>query len=640
MNIILTMIAAPLAAALLCLLLRRPAGWFALLAASFVVGQAALIFRAGGAGSPLFSLQAVPFTAGIFLAAAIFTLLVTVYSIGYMPAGPRSGEYYAYILLTLAGAAGVLFATDFLTLILCWGTLGIPLYMLIGIADKDDGGAAQKTLMIVGGADALMVIGIGIIWQVTGSLQFGSLHLPLNSPLLIIAFLALLAGAFAKAGVMPLHSWIPAAAGCAPAPVMALLPAAIDKLLGIYLLSRLCFGVFVIQPNSPLSLTLLTIGSVTIIGAVLAALVQHDLKKLLSFHAVSQVGYMVLGLGTGLPLGVAGALFHMFNHAIYKSCLFLCAGTVEARTGTTELARLGGLGKKMPLTFAAFLIAAFSISGLPPLNGFVSKWMIYSSITQLAGGSRWWVLWLAAAMFGSAFTLASFVKVIQAVFLGQGSEFAEKAKEGSAWLWAPPLLLAATCVVFGLWAFSLPLKYLIAPAIGVIPFSGFWEPGTATLLLLAGLAVGLVIYLIGNVQRVVEKPAFFGGEQLPLAEIKVTGTDFYDTVKRLKPLAIAYAAGEKRVFDLYEMTAALVRWLGARLFWLDTKAPLGIISWFRRDRSFATRLLVALIAAELLVEGALFIFGVRELLTGLAALAAVAATFFLTARLSRSYADE
>lgn len=640
MNYIMLTIMVPLVAALLCVLFRRLASWLALLAAAFVVLEAALIFRAGGAVSPFFALQAFPFTAGIFLAAAVFTLLVTIYSIGFITESKRSGEYYAYVLITLACAAGVLFASDFLTLILCWGTLGIPLYMLVGIADQDDGSAAKKTLLIVGGADALMIIGIGIIWLATGSLQIGSTHLPLNTPLMIAAFFALLAGAFAKAGVMPLHSWIPDAAACAPAPVMAFLPASIDKLLGIYLLARLCYDVFIIRPNSPLAIFLLAIGSVTIIGAVLAALVQHDLKKLLSFHAVSQVGYMVLGLGTGLPLGVAGGIFHMFNHAIYKSCLFLCAGTVEARTGTTELAKLGGLGKKMPLTFAAFLIAAFSISGLPPLNGFVSKWMIYSSVIQLAGGSNWWIVWLAAAMFGSAFTLASFVKVIQAVFLGQGSEFAEKAKEGSAWLWLPTVFLAAVCVIFGLWAFALPIRYLVAPAIALIPFSGIWEPGPATLLLLIGLAVGLAIYLLGNGRKVSERPSFYGGEDLPLAEIKVTGTDFYDTIKRFKPLEMAYAAGEKHYFDLYEMTTALVRWLSARLFWLDTKQPFGLIGWFRRDRAFATRLLISLAAAELLVEGLLLLCGVRELLTTLTALAAVAVTFFLTARLSRSYANE
>ena len=121
-----------------------------------------------------------------------------------------------------------------------------------------------------------------------------------------------------------------------------------------------------------MSILLLVIGSFTIIAAVLGALVQHNLKKLLSFHAVSQVGYMVLGIGTGLPIGIAGGLFHMLNNAIYKCCLFLAGGAVEKKTGTTELSQLGGLARFMPLTFTAALVASLSISGVPPFNGFRS----------------------------------------------------------------------------------------------------------------------------------------------------------------------------------------------------------------------------------------------------------------------------
>ena len=126
-----------------------------------------------------------------------------------------------------------------------------------------------------------------------------------------------------------------------------------------------------------LSIVLALIGAATIIIAVMIAMVQHNLKKLLSYHAISQVGYMVLGIAPGTPVGIAGGVFHMLNHAIYKCCLFLCGGAVEQATGTAELERLGGLGKKMSITFAACLIAALSISGIPPLNGFVSKWMVY-----------------------------------------------------------------------------------------------------------------------------------------------------------------------------------------------------------------------------------------------------------------------
>jgi formate hydrogenlyase subunit 3/multisubunit Na+/H+ antiporter MnhD subunit len=308
-----------------------------------------------------------------------------------------------------------------------------------------------------------------------------------------------------------------------------------------------------VVPNSPLSLTLMAIGSFTIISAVLGALVQHDFRKLLAFHAVSQVGYMVLGIGTGLPVGVAGGLFHMFNNALYKSCLFLCGGAVEQRSGSAELSKLGGLARPMPLTFAAFLIAALSISGVPPFNGFFSKWLIYQSLVDLARISPYWIIWLTAAMLGSAFTLASFVKLTHAIFLGQWSETTAKTKEVSWLMWLPMISLAALCVIFGVFAFNLPLRYLIAPVVGRIPISGVWAPGTATWLILLGLLLGLLIYWLGRVRKTTTKPVFIGGENLPAEMTKVSGVDFYDTVRRWGPLDRVYLAAERRAFDIYEL---------------------------------------------------------------------------------------
>lgn len=175
--------------------------------------------------------------------------------------------------------------------------------------------------------------------------------------------------------------------------------------------------------NQAMNTVLMITGSITIVAAVMMALIQHDLKKLLGYHAVSQVGYMVLGIGTGNPLGIAGGLFHMVNNAIYKSCLFLSGGAVEKRTGTTNLEKLGGFAKIMPISFVTFLIASLAISGVPPLNGFASKWLIYQGIIEtVRNGGYLWVLWLVAAMFGSALTLASFMKLTHAVFLGQPSK--------------------------------------------------------------------------------------------------------------------------------------------------------------------------------------------------------------------------
>ena len=153
---------------------------------------------------------------------------------------------------------------------------------------------------------------------------------------------------------MPFHTWIPDAAVDAPLPFMAFLPASLEKLLGIYLLARISLDMFKLSGGSWISMLLMTIGAITILLAVMMALVQKDYKRLLSYHAVSQVGYMILGIGTCLPIGIIGGLFHMINHALYKSCLFLTGGSVEKQTGTTDLAKLGGIGIKDAGDFCMF----------------------------------------------------------------------------------------------------------------------------------------------------------------------------------------------------------------------------------------------------------------------------------------------
>ena len=231
----------------------------------------------------------------------------------------------------------------------------------------------------------------------------------------------MLTGSFTKAGAFPFHTWVPDYAKYAPASSSAYLPASLDKLLGIYFLARITTGMFIM--NEWLTLLLLSAGVISIITAVMMALVQHNYKRLLGFHAVSQVGYMILGFGLGSMIGVAAGLFHMINNALYKSGLFLSAGCVEYRTGKEDIDDLGGLSKAMPLTFIATLIFAMSISGVPPFNGFASKWMIYQGIIEFGSGTgianKLWVVWLGLAVLGSALTLASFIKLIGGIFLGR-----------------------------------------------------------------------------------------------------------------------------------------------------------------------------------------------------------------------------
>ncbi len=561
----------PLVAGLVCLLIPRVAdklrAGLAVLTTLLVMVLVWPLFGAAGTTYdplPWLSLRVDVLSAFILLAVAFFGLIVAIYSVGYMKGRKQQREYFTYLLWTLGVSCGVVLANDLLFLLVCWGFLGLTLYLMASIAGPNAAEAARKSLMIIGGSDALMLLGIVIYWNLTGTTRMDGGAIALDSPLAYTAFLTLLAGAFAKAGAVPFHTWVPGFGEKVDAPVSAFLPASLDKLLGIYLLARCVLDLFV--PTPMMYGMLMLLGAVTVISAVLMALVQHDLKRLLSYHAISQVGYMILGIGTGTAIGLAGGLFHMLNNTIYKSALFLVAGNVEKETGTTDLDRLGGLARLMPVTFIACTVAALSISGIPPLNGFASKWMIYQGIISTGeNGGLTWVVWLAVAMLGSALTLASFVKVLHATFLCKPSVEIQKMKirENHISMLIPLVVLAILCVVFGVFAFQIPLGLMIFPVVQVdVP--GVWWAGPATLLLVLAFIVGLILYLLtmrgGKLRRV---RTYIGGEKIQdvyisgdkqgeQRHVEVTGVDFYNTIEQLPGLQRFYALTRKRVFDIYD----------------------------------------------------------------------------------------
>jgi formate hydrogenlyase subunit 3/multisubunit Na+/H+ antiporter MnhD subunit len=501
-----------------------------------------------------------------FVAGAIglFFLLTLIYSFGFMRGKKRLIEYYAYIVLTFAASLGVVLADNLIWLLGLWGFLGLTLYLLISLGSDTSGAVAKKTLIMVGGSDALMILGIGLVYVLSGTWQMHQVRLQLNNGLAVLAYICIALACFAKAGAMPLHSWIPACAESAPLPVVAYLPASLDKLLGIYLLARASLDLFVM--NSAANIFLMATGAVTIIAAVMMAMVQHNLKRLLGYHAVSQVGYMVLGIGTGLPVGIAGGLFHMLNNAIYKACLFLTAGNVEHKTGTVDLDKLGGLAKVMPLTYISTLIASIAISGIPPFNGFFSKWMIYQGLIEQLRITNYAlritvVFCLVAAMFGSGLTLASFMKLLHAVFLGQPAnrQTGRPANEVSPTMWLPCVLLASLCVIFGIFATQIPLRYFILPAIGSVTYIGAWFAGLSTLFIVIALVLGLIALNLKGLKPALRQDSVFcGGEALDFSQNRVSGTDFYLTVKEYGILKAVYKKAESGFFDLYEQAKVLV----------------------------------------------------------------------------------
>ena len=524
---------------------------------------------------------------GFMLAAAcLFGLLIVIYSLSSVKGKElANGRFYGHILLALGAAAGALLANNFVVLAIFWGFMGLPFYLLINMGKGEADAAGKKMFIITGASDSLLLLGIALLF--VGKKAVG-LHLGADTSegMMAAAFLCFSAAAFAKAGGMPLHSWIPDVAETAPVPVVAFLPASVDKLLGIYLLARISLHSFAITPGGWLSSLLMILGAITIVAAVSMALIQHNLRRLLGFHAVSQVGYMILGIGTGSVLGIAGGLFHMLNNAIYKSCLFLTAGAAERRAGTGELDRMGGLYKALPVTFLAAVIAALAISGIPPLNGFFSKWMVYQAVIEMGSKGGWlWIVLLVAAIFGSALTLASFVKVIHSVFLGQEYKGPKKGPVGpkaGLGMRISMVVLAGACVVFGIWAVQVPLGKMIYPAMPeTVKVIGFWQPQLATGLILLAIAAGLVIYLLGNVVKVRRDDSYVGGADVSAEpNMRFSAGDFYQTISKEMPvLRRLYVQAEKSWYDFYALGRRLVFYIGGGLRALHSGLLLTYVAW-------------------------------------------------------------
>jgi formate hydrogenlyase subunit 3/multisubunit Na+/H+ antiporter MnhD subunit len=531
-------------------------------------------------------LKVTPLGKFVLLFAMGFGLLITLYSLKSVGSGvKRVNEYYGAILLTIGGSAGILLSNHLLFLLIYWEIVTVSLYLLITTGGRNSNFAATKSFAMIGASDAAFMLGVFMVWALSGTFVISDISLATVSPLQIIAFLLLMTAAITKAGALPLHTWVPTSGEYAPASVMALLPAAIDKLLGIYLLLIIVREIFIIQ-SAALSIILAIIGAATIIIAVMIAMVQHNLKKLLSYHAISQVGYMILGIATGTPVGIAGGVFHMLNNAIYKCCLFLCGGAVEQAAGTAELDRLGGLGKKMPITFVACLIAALSISGIPPFNGFVSKWMIYQGVIKMGTGqtgavASLWPIWLTCAMFGSALTLASFVKIIHSMFLSRRPNELKDVKEVSPAMTIPMMVLALLCVFFGVF-YHVPLKIFIYPALNTpdTAIFGTWHSGLATIMIIIGIGLGVLIWLIAKLSRNVRiVPTWTCGEVQNNEDMRIPGTHFYKTVSRMGGLKQLYTGQEKGYFDAYDQGGRCGLILTGFLRWLHSGVLPMYLTW-------------------------------------------------------------
>ncbi len=498
-----------------------------------------------------FSLKIDKLSAFVLLIGAVIGFLVIVYTLFFMKGKSYQRMFYGFLLITLAFLNGTILANNLIVLLFFCEGLLITLFGMIVTGGQKSFPVAIKALVLSGTADLLLMLGIGMtIFNANGEISLDKLNVSLEDPLGCLSFLLLVLGAVGKAGAMPFHSWIPDAATEAPLPFMALVPAVFEKLIGVYVLARVTLDLFQFEEFSAMSYVIMALGAATLLFSVMMALVQRDIKRVLAYHAISQVGYIMLGIGSATPIGIVGGLFHMANHAMYKSGLFLIAGNIERQTGTTDMRKIGGLARKMPVTFLCFIIAAASYIGVPPFNGFFSKELIFDGALEIS-----WVFYLVAAA-GAFFAALSFFRLGHSVFLSKLNKETEKTvketKEAPLFMIVPTLLIAAGCILFGVYN-ALPIQSMIEPILGHLPvdtYAGF--PHNLTIVAISvGLLIGAFLCHLYGVNK----------ERNPL-----NATSYLYNAPILRSV---YRWADRRYLDPYDIGMGIVKGVSKLLFMLD-----------------------------------------------------------------------
>ena len=414
-----------------------------------------------------------PLSAWFLVVLGVLAVPVAIFSIGYLSHGALAGRsiYIGTAFNVLIGAVELVFVTNDGVGFLCaWEVMTLATAALVAVEHeiRDHRRAAYLYLFMSHLATGCTMAAFLTLAAASGSFAFTDMlsGAVLSGGWRDAAFALFVVGFGVKAGLIPLHVWLPEAHPAAPSSISALMSGVLIK-TGIYGLMR--FGAFGLGvPALSWGATIVILGGVSAVLGVLYALMQHDIKRLLAYHSIENIGIILLGLGAGMTalsmgqpqlaaLGVAASLYHVLNHAVFKGLLFLSAGAVVAGMGTRNIEDMGGLLRRMPLTGLCFLVGAVAISGLPPLNGFASEWMTFQSLLYGFSDATETVprllLPISAALLAltSALAAACFVKAFGIAFLAlPRSRAAAEVKESPAVMLAPQLFLAAACLGLGL----------------------------------------------------------------------------------------------------------------------------------------------------------------------------------------------
>ncbi|OXB93160.1 NADH-quinone oxidoreductase subunit L [Parageobacillus galactosidasius] len=424
---------------------------------SFLVSVAVLFDRIGGstykAEQVWLTIGSTKLTAGFEVTAlnalmlvvvSLVSFLVHMYAKGYMRGDERFSVFYAYLGLFTFAMLGLVVSPNLLQTYMFWELVGLGSFLLIGFYfyKEEAKAAAKKAFIMTRIGDVGFFIGmILLFWQV-GSFEYDDIFKAvqdgtLSQTMVTLAAILIFVGAIGKSGQFPLHTWLPDAME-GPTPVSALIHAATMVAAGVYLVAAL-FPLY--EASETAMLTVAVVGGFTAIFAASIGLVQTDIKRVLAYSTVSQLGYMMLALGSGSY--VAG-IFHLTTHAFFKALLFLAAGSVIHAVGTQDIEKMGGLWRKMPLTAPLFLVGTLAISGVPLLSGFFSKDEILAAAWTNGHVVLFWI-----AVFASFFTAFYMFRLFFLVFSGEGRHEAEEIHESPAVMTFPMLVLAVLAVISG-----------------------------------------------------------------------------------------------------------------------------------------------------------------------------------------------
>ncbi len=521
----------------------RGKGWLAFLSGAVALGGVLAmlpVIAQGGVIQQTFFLwdKNVPVQYHLDGLSLLFALMATgigtailLYCVGYMAHEASVTRFYVLLLTFIAGLVSLVYAANLLLAYLSWEVIGLCSYFLVGFWYKETAAAngARKVLVMTHLPGYGLLAAILLLYQRSGTFLW-------TDPAVGAAFTGgifslMLVAAMAKSVMFPLHTWIPEAMN-APTPVSALLHSACYVKAGVYLIARMYS--FSPWPHT-WNTAVMTLGCATILVGALFALVQTDLKRLLAFSTISQLGYIITGLGLGTNLGLAAGLFYCLSHGLFKGTLFLCAGAVQHATGTRDMRRLGGLAAYMPHTTRIWLIAAGAIVGVPLTNGFVAKWLLLDAAleaNQIVVVVVAWLVSVLTAFYMLKATVSTFYGNLPECLRDQHLHEAEPSMLGGMGA------LAALCVLFGL-APQILMQTVVAPAVNGLGFAWAvnlsWlglQTTSAGVQVTLGAAIAVLALLAGWLGYSLSRPAsakpaglFTGGDPLP-ASAGVSVVDF------------------------------------------------------------------------------------------------------------------